>query len=340
MNKTDGPDIEELLSCYIDGQLSERASTEIKRLIRHDKHVADKLRQLQRQKQLLNSLPVAAAPQGLLDKIKADTERLKVQPVERPEAAFQRSDEYAGRFEEPAGVRGLFYRKVLTAAVLVIFLGVFGWVISTIITPAPAIKPTAAIINGPKTSAQDTLPKVSKASDEQPSVMIPFNAGLQLSTRQLIEVNEFLGKAIYSHGLLDYTIKRQQENQTSYHISCSPEAIIALVGDIGKAWDRFETASLTVLGQTAEVRTEVDNITADQVVAILKESDSNERIKIAGDFAGANALIENTAAAEGQTPPVLPVPIEPILTRPEPPKKVEPLEPGETATLTITVIGL
>ena len=97
---------------------------------------------------------------------------------------------------------------------------------------------------------------------------------------------------------------------------------------------------MTVLGQTSEVRTEVDNITADQVVAILKESDSNERIKIAGDFAGANALIENTAAAEGQTPPVLSVPIEPILTRPEPPKKVEPPEPGETATLTITVIGL
>ncbi len=62
-------DIDELLSCYIDDELSDRGRTEIKRLIQHDKNIAAKLGKLRKQKQLLNCLPVAPAPEGLLQEI-------------------------------------------------------------------------------------------------------------------------------------------------------------------------------------------------------------------------------------------------------------------------------
>jgi len=52
-------DIDELLSCYIDGELSERECTEVKRLMQHDKRIAGRLSSLRKQKQLLNNLPVA-----------------------------------------------------------------------------------------------------------------------------------------------------------------------------------------------------------------------------------------------------------------------------------------
>jgi len=39
MNEGHITDIEELLSCYIDGELSERGRTEVKRLIQHERKV-------------------------------------------------------------------------------------------------------------------------------------------------------------------------------------------------------------------------------------------------------------------------------------------------------------
>ena len=43
-------DIDELLSCYVDGELSERGRTEVKRLIQHDESVAAKLLRITRRR--------------------------------------------------------------------------------------------------------------------------------------------------------------------------------------------------------------------------------------------------------------------------------------------------
>jgi anti-sigma factor RsiW len=75
MTQIERPEIEELLSSYIDGELSERQCNEVKRLLDHDPQVAEMLSHMQRQKELLNALEVETAPETMLDDIKATLER-------------------------------------------------------------------------------------------------------------------------------------------------------------------------------------------------------------------------------------------------------------------------
>ncbi len=69
------PEIDELLNSFIDGELPPRQQTEVQRLIAHDPQVGQRLRQLQKCKMLLASLPFAEAPAGMLENIKAALER-------------------------------------------------------------------------------------------------------------------------------------------------------------------------------------------------------------------------------------------------------------------------
>ena len=72
MNKNN---LEELLSGYIDGELSERQCNEVKRLIGHNEQAAAMLKQLQKNKALLGSLPQAQAPAHLFENVRASLER-------------------------------------------------------------------------------------------------------------------------------------------------------------------------------------------------------------------------------------------------------------------------
>ena len=126
-------DIEELLSCYVDGELSERGRTEVKRLIQHDESVAAKLLRMEKQKQLLNSLPIASAPVGLVEDIKG---RLAKRPI---------SERFELDVDESAGARHLLYRRVLTAAAMLMLVGVLAVVVFNIIMPGPAWREEVAI---------------------------------------------------------------------------------------------------------------------------------------------------------------------------------------------------
>ena len=59
MNKSD---IEELISGYLDDRLSKRQHTEVERLLQHDTIFAQKLARIEKQRELLKSMPKVAAP--------------------------------------------------------------------------------------------------------------------------------------------------------------------------------------------------------------------------------------------------------------------------------------
>ena len=62
----DNINIDELLNSYIDDELPQRHQTEVKRLIRHDPQIAQRLEELEKCKILLNSLPCEQAPESTL----------------------------------------------------------------------------------------------------------------------------------------------------------------------------------------------------------------------------------------------------------------------------------
>ena len=75
MNENHKNEIEELLSDLVDEQAGDRQKTEFKRLVAHDSGLIDQLAAMQRQRDILNALPVESAPDSLADDITAMLER-------------------------------------------------------------------------------------------------------------------------------------------------------------------------------------------------------------------------------------------------------------------------
>jgi len=67
--------IEELLSNYIDDELTERERNEVKRLIAHDADVKRKFEQLRKIKVLLNLAPTSPVPDFIFENVKTQIER-------------------------------------------------------------------------------------------------------------------------------------------------------------------------------------------------------------------------------------------------------------------------
>jgi len=62
--------IEELLNSYIDGELSVRQRTQIKRMAANDPNIEARLKQLQKCRALVSALPAAQAPACIMEMLK------------------------------------------------------------------------------------------------------------------------------------------------------------------------------------------------------------------------------------------------------------------------------
>lgn len=352
MNKLD---IEQLLSDYVDGQLPERERTEVKRLVLHNDALADQLRRMERQKQILNSLPVAAAPDSLAGDVKASLERKLI------------LDEYTHAIDESAGVRHLLVRRCLSvAAMLILPIGVLGWVIFNIITPAPSTEKQIAV-NISRSDieaeydkvAEDRIVAAEKAIVKTVAEEFLFDSTLHLASTQSIDINNFIKKAVYENDLIDCTIPKRPASQigkTEYHINCDVAGIMALLDDLDAVWDKCDSLSLSVAPDSTPAAIVIDDVTHAQVMTIFAPTGSlDERIEKAKYFASANTTDAIAAAApseamlakaklndnERPSSPALSVPVEPIRTSADQlAPKTTWRKTGQTATLVIIVQDL
>jgi hypothetical protein len=332
-------DIDELLSCYIDDELSDRERTEVKRLIRHDKSIAGRLGRLQKQKQLLNSLPTVAAPEGLLEDIKTS---LKPKPI----LARYLTDD-----NKSAGARHLLFRRVLTAAAVFMLVGALALVVFNVMMPGTETRrPMAA---KPAARPQDADPVteaiVASAADKPAPTPVSFlfRAALELATEDSIAVNGFIAKAIYRNGLVDNTIPKRQATLSSYHLTCTTTQIVALLADLEAVWPKCRSTTLTLYEQADVSDIVVGNITSAQTIAVFGQDKPDERTELAQNFADFNAIIRDgadyrTFALSRPEERFVPsIPIKPELTRPEqPPLRRDQPQTGGSVNLIITVTGL
>jgi hypothetical protein len=329
-------DIDELLSCYIDGELSERERTEVKRLMQHDKSIVGRLGRLRKQKQLLNNLPVAPAPAGLLEDIKAS---LKPKPI---------LERYLTDADESAGARHLLFRRVLTAAAMFMLVGILAVVVFNVIMPEAGSREPVVI--QPADSSQGAGP-AKEAIVESTAVeasatpdSYPFRAALELASYDSIAVNGFIAKAIYSNGLVDNTIPKREATLSTYHITCTTAQIVALFADLEAVWDKCGKTSLTIYAEDQDSNIMINNITSAQAIAVFAQEKPDERTELARNFADFNALIQNGGAgysfALSRDDEKQFVPIKPDLTRPEQPVRQDQPQTGQSVNLIITVTGL
>lgn len=326
MNHIDKPELEELLSAYIDDELSERQRTEVKRLIEHDAEAAKELRYLEKQKQLLAALPVASAPRDMLGGVKTAVER-------------KRTLDDAGRVKARAvGSRRLYARRLLaTAAMILLPVGILAWVVWTIIMPL-------SVPNGPNGPVADG--GVPGEDVRTVAISFPLSTSLYLTTPQVISMGNFINKAIYEHNLVNFTATIGTDDASkTYTITASRDSIVGLLTDLAGVWDKCESTALTVHGRTMSVHARVEDITPWQAIALYRADIFDDPLKLAKDFDRMNRFIRSMPGygivetapyynylAMGPTTPV-----EPIITSDTQKEEPKQTDAANNATLFITI---
>ena len=206
--------------------------------------------------------------------------------------------------------------------------------------PEPAFEPD--IIPEPTTVATTTtIPSTYEPNNE----IEPFDGTLLLATSQPVEVNNFLKNAIYSNGLIDYTIPKQHGSNRSYHITCSADAVINLLGDMQLLWEKCETAKLTVFGDSRHDGIGINDISNAQLAALIKPATSSARTKMAKSFARVNELTETPAEslASGDGFPdasILDIPKPRLTSNDIEPADENSTDKNKTVKIIITVVSL
>ena len=316
MNEHEKNTLEELLSCYIDGELSERQCNEVKRLIANSEEAAAMLKQLQKNKALLGSLQQSPAPAHLFENVRASLERSVL------------LDEYHGKASAKAGIVHLYTRKMIAAAAMIALVGALGVVVYNIVkTDAP---PQNITVNTNWQKAPEkTVVKTPAA--------LPAKMELRLQTDQATAVNQFIYRnIILDNGLQESSTVTQDANTNVYAISCGPARAQMVLEGLGMIWDKFKAAQLSMEG----LETPVVDVTAAQAIEIAKETSAQAQIQLARDFSAANkerleTSVPVVAAADGNGAPEVTI-IKPALAGGA--TKPGPNEPADTHKISLTII--
>jgi hypothetical protein len=313
MSEKEHVDKEELLSGYIDGQLTPRQLTELKRLLAHDPNLHKELEALEHQRQVLQSLPVETAPVLMAEEIRTALERRFI---------LADTVHLVGKSE----LWGLRLRKIAAVAAMVLIpLSILSAVVYTILQPAEPMPPT-------------TIEAV--ALSPQPAAEPLFSAVLQFQTNQPIAANDFIEKKIHTLGLMNFTTLGRQSDRTSYKLVCSRRYIEGLVGELEDLWPRCQKASYAILDTSTNQPVRVEAIDPQQTLTMLQLTDISGARKLAQDITE-----QNTKKAVAQTNPADAVPQQippkvskPILAWDEGSQKPAADEP-DTICLVIEVLG-
>ena len=325
--------IEELLSDYIDDELSQRKETELKRLMEHDDSISVKLEELKKQKALLNSLPMTTAPKGILDEVMGTMERKFI------------LNEYSSVSDEAEGQKNLFLRRFMTAAIImVLFGGLLGLVINIVMPSGLPDNNYFAENNNQTSPVFDQVVKLQDPAMSKADTPV-FVASLNLETHHTIAMNDFIKKAIFNHNLNDsVTPPKNDGSESMIKVTCGIDKIVALLSDLQAEWGRCSGTSLAVYDHAMRRDILVNNISCQQVLDIFKEEKFYARMqksKDIADFNSVNAASQGYLAATGVKGTGGPVKIRPELTSA---KKTGDDNKGdinaEKVRLVIRVIGL
>ena len=278
------PNLDELLSSFMDGELSPRQRTEVQRMAAHDPQVARRLQQLQNSRSLFSSLPMAKAPSDLLEQIKASLERhslLQEQPL-----IGHRS----------MGAWHLAVRRFVSAAALIALLGVLGVVVYQIVSPGPRggagrlASNESLLLTRPD---QGIVPPATMVADGG------FTGRLELRTARLAFADTFVAREIENSGLSGRLEPDIVNNQRVYRVTGSREGVNRLVASLSRVWQNFDGAVLAVARpENSGTPVLVESITPEQAVGIVAQNSTKASIEAAASYAAMNRLAKNMPGSE------------------------------------------
>jgi hypothetical protein len=281
------PNLDELLSSFVDGELSDRQKTEVQRMAARDPEVGRRLRQLQNCRALFSSLPPAQSPPDLLEQVRQSLERrllLQEQPV-------------FGR--RAAGSWHLVFRKLVSAAAMIALLGILGVVVYQIVGPASnvATPPTA----GPVADSTSAQPRFGPEVVAPPALAAQrgFSGRLELQTAALVPAEASLRQAIEDNGLTPFVQVDTSGSRQVYRLVSTREGANRLLASLSGIWSNFSSASLHVERPgDPTVSVVVESVTLEQAVSIVTCNDTEASLRAAESYALMNSLARNIPGQE------------------------------------------
>ena len=251
--------IDELLNSYIDDELTAEQKAEVESLVDHDTKIAQRLRQFQKCRILVSSMPYAEAPVSVLEGVKASL------------AGRALSSEKQPAYEKQAGKKFVLIRKVLAAAAMIALAAVLSAVIHRFVPL--------------QTAPEESVARTVAASG--------FSGRLELKTSALNAVDAFIKSAIDDNGLAASINPERRQSRRIYSLNCSREGLNLLLADLDDIWSEFDSATLFVNTEVFGVQTVVDAVTTEQIADIAGQENSVRRIELAKDFGVLNNIAEN-----------------------------------------------
>jgi len=317
---TEYPNIDELLNAYLDGELSQRQIVELHRLIKNDPELARRLRQLEKVKNLVTSLPRERAPEQMLEDIKTVLEKRSLLSPASEHTVHRKGAKY------------LLARKVLSAAAMIALVAGLLAVIYSIVAPENAADQILA-----RKEPTAEVPTVAPPVAEPAAAPTAFTGIVELKTTDPTALKKTIETAITAYGIArEDTSPPPDSQQTAYSLTGSPENLALLLTDLSANWGDLDSASLYVVADRTGTRIAIENVTTAQIAQIITQADIETQIKAARYFA-----VVNTAPDTALTPPDVERPQavtipKPVLTSPEKPATKPQAEKPVTLTIVIT----
>jgi hypothetical protein len=309
MNFEQNPKIEELLNSYIDDELSADERSQVQRLIRENHTIAQRLRQLERCKALVSSLPPAEPPAQVIAGIKQ---------LLRNHSAGTSEPRH---IESRRGARHLFVRQVMAASIIIGLVGIMGAVVYKIVEPAKTTTPIAAVqpspAVGPAIIPVETKKAIAVAAAENSTSIGLYS--LQLQTADFTAVDAYVNKLLEESPWLRYEATKDQPGKSAYRILCSRGGLEAMMSDLATVWSKFDSTTLIVRTDNVGQYVTVASVKPEQIADIARQDTIDGRVKLAKDFAMLNSVErimpgeKMLAATERSMPELTTIP-KPVLT--------------------------
>ncbi len=317
--------IDELLNSYIDGELTQAQRTEVEHLIINDKTIGKRLNEIERCKMLVSSLPIAEAPGEMLEDINKLIEKRSL---------LGESSEY---FDNRKGARQLVYRKLITAAAMIILVAVLGVMIYTVVIPHRLINEPLAFQSNTEFNKTPQLAANTDLNKDRLIGKVEFRAN------NLIAVNSAVLRAIKDNSLRLENSSEGHSDKSVYVIRETPARLSSFIADLTNVWTKLDGATLSIKRGGDE--SILEWVSANQLENVLKQATAEQSIKLAKEYAVINNSTDKLTAKdafernkEGAGSDLLSIP-KPVLTGREKDKQIEYPSGGEKMDLTIVVIG-
>jgi hypothetical protein len=277
------PNLDELLSSFMDGELSPRQRTEVQRMAARDAQVARRLQQLQNCRSLFCALPVEKAPSDLLEQIRVSLERhslLQEQPVVR---------------KRSIGAWHLAFRRLVAAAAVLVLMGVLGVVVYQIVSP---VSPGA----GPLASDSHSLSTGERDRTTVTPLMVAdagFTGRLELRTARLAYADTFVARAIENSGLSGQDQSDIASNKRVYRVTGTREDVNRFVASLSGVWQNFEDAVLQVdRAESTQTPVVVEGVTPEQAAGIVAQNSTQASLEAAAGYAVMNRVAKAMPGGE------------------------------------------